>query len=130
MGWMEGKRAGAGPGESGTRDASHGLVRSLPARAAVNFWLTSGGLNWHPPCQSGTQLWNSGFFADIDECADADACGEAHCRNLPGSYSCLCDEGYAFSSQEKACRGTCPQLPQVLHTYMHYMHVNTYVIYA
>lgn len=50
----------------------------------------------------------AGFFllADIDECADLEACGEARCKNLPGSYSCLCDEGFAYSSQEKACRGT------------------------
>uniref|UniRef100_A0A8C9A3B9 Growth arrest specific 6 n=1 Tax=Prolemur simus TaxID=1328070 RepID=A0A8C9A3B9_PROSS len=40
----------------------------------------------------------------VDECADEGACGEARCGNLPGSYSCLCDEGYAYSSQERACR--------------------------
>ena len=52
-----------------------------------------------------TRSWSP---ADVDECADAGACGEARCQNLPGSYSCLCDEGYAFHAQEKACRGTAP----------------------
>ncbi|XP_022358685.1 growth arrest-specific protein 6 isoform X2 [Enhydra lutris kenyoni] len=41
---------------------------------------------------------------NVDECADGGACGEAHCKNLPGSYSCVCDEGYVFSSPDKACR--------------------------
>lgn len=82
------------------------------------------------PYQSGKQPWSCPlvFLTDVDECTDADACGEARCKNLPGSYSCLCDEGYEFSSQEKACRGTHPQLPWALHTYththMHHTHVN------
>ena len=46
------------------------------------------------------------FPADVDECVDAGACGAARCQNLPGSYSCVCDEGYVFSSQEKGCQGT------------------------
>lgn len=44
----------------------------------------------------------------MDECADASTCGDARCRNLPGSFSCLCDVGYAFSPQDKACRGATP----------------------
>ncbi|XP_023378673.1 growth arrest-specific protein 6 [Pteropus vampyrus] len=55
-----------------------------------------------PPCFS--LQTRSSSAQDVDECADADACGEARCRNLPGSYSCLCDEGYEFNSQEKACQ--------------------------
>ncbi|XP_073068393.1 growth arrest-specific protein 6 isoform X3 [Manis javanica] len=46
----------------------------------------------------------AGPLADIDECVDTGACGEARCRNLPGSYSCLCDAGYAFSPRERACQ--------------------------
>lgn len=66
-----------------------------------------------PPLPTRRQPWSRALvsLADVDECANGAACGEARCQNLPGSYSCLCDEGYAFSSQEKACRGTPPQLP-------------------
>ncbi|XP_053074225.1 growth arrest-specific protein 6 isoform X3 [Acinonyx jubatus] len=49
-------------------------------------------------------LSSGGETQDVDECADGRACGEARCSNLPGSYACLCDEGYAFSPQEKACQ--------------------------
>uniref|UniRef100_A0A2K6K3G1 Growth arrest specific 6 n=1 Tax=Rhinopithecus bieti TaxID=61621 RepID=A0A2K6K3G1_RHIBE len=52
---------------------------------------------------TGSESWPV-LLADIDECADSEACGEARCKNLPGSYSCLCDKGFAYSSQEKACR--------------------------
>lgn len=71
------------------------------------------------PYQSGKQPRSCPlvFLTDVDECTDADACGEARCKNLLGSYSCLCDEGYEFISQEKACRGTRPQLPWAPHTY-------------
>ncbi|XP_023571003.1 growth arrest-specific protein 6 isoform X2 [Octodon degus] len=41
---------------------------------------------------------------DIDECAEAEACGEARCQNLPGSYTCLCDEGFKYSTQAEACQ--------------------------
>ena len=36
------------------------------------------------------------FNADIDECAlGIDDCAEnANCTNTPGSFSCMCDEGY------------------------------------
>lgn len=102
----EGRVRTRGPG---TKDACQPPVLRLPARAAESFWLTPGRPGWlHPPCRSGLQQGPLGFFADIDECADPDACGEARCKNLPGSYSCLCDEGYEFSSQDKACRGTHP----------------------
>ena len=34
--------------------------------------------------------------SDIDECAASDhGCHtDAHCENLPGSYRCVCNEGY------------------------------------
>uniref|UniRef100_A0A8P0SBU8 Growth arrest-specific protein 6 n=1 Tax=Canis lupus familiaris TaxID=9615 RepID=A0A8P0SBU8_CANLF len=58
--------------------------------------------NFYCQCRAG---WGGRLCdRDVDECANGAACGEARCQNLPGSYSCLCDEGYAFSSQEKACR--------------------------
>lgn len=120
-GRVEGKRTGTGPGEPGTRDISQGPVLSLPARAVANVWLSASGPR---PATSFPSTWNIAaacplfFLADVDECADTDACGEARCRNLPGSYSCLCDEGYEFNSQEKACQGTHPQLMQAPHTHI------------
>lgn len=41
-------------------------------------------------------------------------CGSAQCENLPGSYSCMCDPGYTYNSQEKACLGTPCPAPQLL----------------
>lgn len=135
-GWKEGdrqdgeakgkrERAGSGPEEPGTRMLSGACCQSA-RRAAVH---SGSALVAEAGCILPVNLDTavvSGLFADIDECADADACGEARCRNLPGSYSCLCDEGYAFSSQEKACRGTHPsRCRHRAHTYihMHALHV-------
>eukprot|EP00917_Polyrhabdina_sp_WS-2016_P013813 GHVP01030197.1.p2 GENE.GHVP01030197.1~~GHVP01030197.1.p2 ORF type:complete len:712 (-),score=124.77 GHVP01030197.1:2788-4923(-) len=39
---------------------------------------------------------------DIDECL-SDVCGEAKCTNLPGSYSCLCSQGFQFNETTKQC---------------------------
>ena len=100
---------------------------SLPASQGRRKFLAHYRQAW-AGCIRPISLGYSGgplaFFADIDECADADACGEARCKNLPGSYSCLCDEGYEFSSQDKACRGTLPQPLQALptHTHLHRTH--------
>lgn len=44
---------------------------------------------------------------DIDECADLQfniTCPEnAHCNNTPGTYNCVCNEGYKHDSN--TCRG-------------------------
>lgn len=117
-GRKEGDRQEGGEGEEEEgRVRTSGTQHQGALRGLLSACQKGGGTflahHWRPgrlrpPCRSGHSCGPPGCFADIDECADADACGEARCRNLPGSYSCLCDEGYAFSSQEKACRGTHP----------------------
>lgn len=43
---------------------------------------------------------------DIDECTDVPGvCGTAQCRNLIGSYECLCDVGYVYNNETKTCEG-------------------------
>ena len=34
------------------------------------------------------------FYSDIDECAIANECQNADCLNTPGSYECICYDGY------------------------------------
>lgn len=69
-----------------------------------------------PPPLSQTDRYSLALLAllaDIDECANSNTCGDARCKNLPGSYSCLCDKGYTYSSQEKTCQGTHAAATQV-----------------
>lgn len=43
---------------------------------------------------------------DVDECTDVPgACGTAQCRNLIGTYECLCDVGYVYNNETKSCDG-------------------------
>nr|XP_021523571.1 growth arrest-specific protein 6 [Aotus nancymaae] len=78
-------------------------TRGLPSRSAYN----KPGSFTVPATARGSSSSSDGrTLRDIDECVEAEACGEARCQNMPGSYSCLCDEGFAYSSREKACRGT------------------------
>ena len=51
------------------------------------------------------------FFPDIDECAvngltlcDTELTGR-ECNNTPGSYLCVCQEGYEFNEQDQQCIG-------------------------
>ena len=37
---------------------------------------------------------------DINECDAADACGAGNCVNKPGSFECICDEGYEIVNGE------------------------------
>ncbi|XP_011913549.1 PREDICTED: growth arrest-specific protein 6 isoform X3 [Cercocebus atys] len=84
----------AGPAkDTGLRGWDRQLLREKQAQELESESDQTGGATRCPPISK-----------DIDECADSEACGEARCKNLPGSYSCLCDKGFAYSSQEKACR--------------------------
>ena len=42
---------------------------------------------------------------DIDECAESlDDC-EHTCQNVPGSYTCGCNPGYALTGDGRTCEG-------------------------
>jgi len=44
------------------------------------------------------------FYVDVDECKKPDICPyNSRCENLPGSYSCECDDGYKLTGQK--CEG-------------------------
>ena len=45
------------------------------------------------------------IIIDINECADGThRCSQA-CRNNIGSYTCLCNQGYLLTSDNRTCRG-------------------------
>ena len=50
-----------------------------------------------PTCIDLAAVFKEMFkFSDIDECREANACGaNSLCNNVPGNYSCSCQEGYA-----------------------------------
>lgn len=78
-----------------------GAVLALYPRRPLPLSQTDYSLSW------------LALLTDIDECANSNTCGDARCKNLPGSYSCLCDKGYTYSSQEKTCQGTHAAATQV-----------------
>lgn len=46
------------------------------------------------------------FLVDIDECVeDPEICALGTCSNTPGSFICLCPEGFIVSSTGKRCQG-------------------------
>lgn len=54
------------------------------------------------------QQWpNCLLVADVDECRNRSFCGaHAVCQNLPGSFQCLCDQGYEGARDGRHCVGT------------------------
>lgn len=43
----------------------------------------------------------------MDECRNRSFCGaHAMCQNLPGSFQCLCDQGYEGARDGRHCVGT------------------------
>ena len=49
------------------------------------------------------------LIPDVDECAEPGACDEAvsRCENSPGSYSCVCKDGFAKRENGTRCIGGC-----------------------
>lgn len=60
-------------------------------------WAGGGGA----PCQTRAQ---SPPPADVDECASS-PCHHGDCTNTPGSYRCLCHEGFQAMLTKQACLG-------------------------
>ncbi|XP_064408698.1 latent-transforming growth factor beta-binding protein 4 [Latimeria chalumnae] len=55
-------------------------------------------------CETGYIGTAAGVCADVDECLNSTVCGShTVCRNLVGSYQCLCDQGYEAASGGRHC---------------------------
>uniref|UniRef100_UPI00358FFAE8 nidogen-2-like isoform X2 n=1 Tax=Myxine glutinosa TaxID=7769 RepID=UPI00358FFAE8 len=65
-------------------------------------------------CQAGPEMEYScectpGFMRDGHHCVDVDECAErpcgtnAHCRNLPSSFTCECDSGFQLEPDDRTC---------------------------
>ncbi len=62
------------------------------------FYVTLGLRYLYHSCRA--IACSSSTIIDVDEC-ESDPCGSnAKCLNSPGSYSCICDDGYLLSGNE------------------------------
>ena len=61
------------------------------------------------------------FSPDINECEENNICGNvAKCENMPGTYKCVCPEGYAFNMENKKCFGKeCFLMSLAVYTFYH-----------
>ncbi|XP_043390493.1 latent-transforming growth factor beta-binding protein 4 isoform X7 [Chelonia mydas] len=58
-----------------------------------------------PACEPGYRAGAAGACVDVDECANGTLCGDhAMCHNLPGSFQCLCDQGYETARDGRHCQ--------------------------
>ncbi|NXL36773.1 PROS protein, partial [Glaucidium brasilianum] len=48
---------------------------------------------------------------DINECEDLNGGCSQRCSNLPGSYRCLCEDGYFMHSNKRDCGGRKSRMP-------------------
>uniref|UniRef100_A0A6I8MYN4 Latent-transforming growth factor beta-binding protein 4 n=1 Tax=Ornithorhynchus anatinus TaxID=9258 RepID=A0A6I8MYN4_ORNAN len=65
---------------------------------------TPGSYNCIPACDPGYQPTPGGGCQDVDECRNRTFCGaHAVCQNLPGSFQCLCDQGYEGARDGRQC---------------------------
>ncbi|CAG00601.1 unnamed protein product, partial [Tetraodon nigroviridis] len=68
-------------------------------RAGVNkAWIPQV-----PSCNPYNKPILTFFSPDINECLKPGMCPNGHCENLPGTYRCLCNEGFLPSSDSKGC---------------------------
>lgn len=86
------------------RPVSPAISLLLAGDARVRVHRALGlGLGWVE-----AQLWPDCLvLADVDECRNRSFCGShAVCQNLPGSFQCLCDQGYEGARDGRHCVGT------------------------
>uniref|UniRef100_A0A8C8SKJ4 Fibulin 7 n=1 Tax=Pelusios castaneus TaxID=367368 RepID=A0A8C8SKJ4_9SAUR len=62
----------------------------------------------HCTCDTGFQLSASGMCQDVDECQLFQSSWQTricvhNCVNLPGSYRCVCPEGYLMHTDQNSC---------------------------
>ncbi|XP_067412682.1 latent-transforming growth factor beta-binding protein 4 isoform X2 [Emydura macquarii macquarii] len=56
-------------------------------------------------CEPGYRATATEDCVDVDECANETLCGDhAVCHNLPGSFQCLCDQGYESARDGRRCQ--------------------------
>ncbi|XP_062996843.1 latent-transforming growth factor beta-binding protein 4 isoform X2 [Elgaria multicarinata webbii] len=65
---------------------------------------TLGSYHCVASCQTGYQATAAGDCVDVDECRNSSLCGtHAVCHNLPGSFQCICDQGYESARDGRLC---------------------------
>uniref|UniRef100_A0A8D0B046 Latent-transforming growth factor beta-binding protein 1 n=1 Tax=Salvator merianae TaxID=96440 RepID=A0A8D0B046_SALMN len=65
---------------------------------------TLGSFRCVASCQTGYQPTSTGDCVDVDECRNSSLCGaHAVCHNLPGSFQCICDQGYESAQDGRHC---------------------------
>nr|XP_033816119.1 hemicentin-1 isoform X1 [Geotrypetes seraphini] len=79
--------------------------------------------NSREACREGYATRN-GKCIDLDECENRDVC-QHECRNVPGSYQCLCPAGYRLMPNGKTCQDIDECLEQNIHCGSNRMCFNT-----
>ncbi|XP_026996077.2 latent-transforming growth factor beta-binding protein 4-like isoform X4 [Tachysurus fulvidraco] len=65
---------------------------------------TIGSFRCFITCEPGYSLTATGECVDINECANKSVCGQhMFCRNLIGTYQCICDQGYETTPDGRSC---------------------------
>ncbi|GAA6106630.1 latent-transforming growth factor beta-binding protein 4-like isoform X5 [Tachysurus ichikawai] len=65
---------------------------------------TIGSFRCFITCEPGYSLTATGECVDINECANESVCGQhMFCRNLIGTYQCICDQGYETTPDGRSC---------------------------
>ncbi|KAK3570249.1 hypothetical protein QTP86_017124 [Hemibagrus guttatus] len=65
---------------------------------------TIGSFRCFITCEPGYSLTTTGECVDINECANESVCGQhMFCRNLIGTYQCICDQGYESTADGRSC---------------------------
>ncbi|XP_060779562.1 latent-transforming growth factor beta-binding protein 4 isoform X4 [Neoarius graeffei] len=65
---------------------------------------TIGSFRCFITCEPGYSFTATGECVDINECANESVCGHhMFCRNLIGTYQCICDQGYETAQDGRSC---------------------------